>query len=134
MEKTNTETYYSVFKFKLETFDDLNPILSNILKNNLKSINFEYHPKKWFWGKQSINIDLVYYMNDNFNIIKKHQNELVGTFFKIIGISNNDESKILLYFLEIKKILFWGLDPTQLDYAKTGRMCYILKIKCKEGL
>lgn len=131
MEKFNTEIHYSVFKFKLETFDDLNPILSKILKDNLKSINFEYGPKKWFSDKQSMIIDLNYYMNDNFNLIRKHQDQLIGTFFKIIGISN-DEFKILLYLLEIKKILFWGLNPTQLDYSQTGRMCYSLKIKCEE--
>lgn len=131
MEKINSEVHYSVFKFKLETLDDLNPILSKILKDNLKSINFEYGPKKWFGGKHSMTIDLNYYMNDNFNLVKKHQNELVGRFFKIIGISN-DESKILFYFLEIKKIIFLGLNPTRLDYSETGRMCYSLKIKCEE--
>lgn len=131
MEKINAEAYYSVFKFKLETPDDLNPILSKILKDNLKSINFEYHPKKWFGGKQSMTVDLNYYMNDNFNLAKKNQDQLVGKFFKIISISN-DESKILLYLLEIKKILFLGLNPSKLDYAETGRMCYSLKLKCEE--
>jgi hypothetical protein len=131
MEKINIETHYGVFNFKLTTLYDQNPIISKILENNLKSINFEYHPKKWFFGKQSITLNLVYYMNDNFNLIKKHQKELVGKHFKIIGISN-DESQILLYFLEIKRVLFCGLNPTQLDYGKTGRMCYSLKIKCEE--
>lgn len=133
MEKINTETYYSVFKFKLITMFTQIPSNTNLLEKNLKSINFEYHPKKWFWNKnkEEMTLDLVYYMSDNFNLTKKNKKDLINQELKIIGISN-DESKIILHYLKIKEVLFLGLNPTQLDYAETGRMCYSLKIKCKE--
>lgn len=130
MEKINTETYYSVFRFKLITSIQISNN-TNLLENNLKSIKFEYHPKKWFWNKESMTLDLIYYVSDNFNVIKKNKQDLINKELKIIGISN-DDSQILLYNLKIKEVLFLGLNPTQLDYGETGRMCYSLKIKCEE--
>lgn len=131
MEEINTTKNYTVFNFELMTFDDQSPVVSRMLRNDLKSINFRYPSKKFFWNKKTIIVDLNYYMNYNFNVIKKEKKNLIGEFFKITAISN-DNSKISLYILEIKEVLSVELNPPLLDYAETGRMCYSLKIKCKE--
>lgn len=131
MEKINIETHYSVFRFKLITVFTKIPSNANLLEQNLKSINFEYHLKKWFWNKETMTLNLVYYMSDNFNLTKTNKKDLINQKIEVIGISN-DGYQLLLYNLKIKEVLFLGLNPTQLDYSETGRMCYSLKIKCEE--